>query len=237
MLGLFFVNPFLISAAVIPAIFLMVKVYKADKAEKEPAGLLVMLVVFGAISTAVAMILERIGVSVLSRLFEKDSLIYNALLYFVIVAFSEEGAKYFFMKKRTWNHPAFNYSFDAVVYAVFTSLGFALWENISYVFSYGFSAALVRAVTAIPGHSCFGVFMGMWYGEAKMRENYGDYEGAKKCRVAAVVVPALLHGGYDFAASLESRGYMWIFIVFVVVMFVTAFRLVKRMSDRDRNIE
>ena len=230
-------NPFLIAAAVIPAVFLMVKIYRADKAEKEPVGLLVMLVVFGAVATAGARVAERLGVFVLSLFFTKDSLIYNALLYFIVVAFSEEGAKYFFLKKRTWNHPAFNYSFDAVVYAVFISLGFALWENLSYVFTYGLGTALIRAVTAIPGHSCFGVFMGMWYGEAKKRENCGDFEGSKRCRTAAVIVPALLHGGYDFAASLESRGCMWIFIVFVAIMFISAFRLVKKMSENDRNIE
>ena len=88
-------------------------------------------------------------------------------MYFGVVAFSEEGAKYFLLKRRTWNSAAFNCQFDGVVYAVFVSLGFALWENISYVLMYGLSTALVRAVTAVPGHACFGVFMGVWYGLAK----------------------------------------------------------------------
>ena len=34
---LFYTNPILIAAAVLPAIFLLVHVYRADKLEKEPA--------------------------------------------------------------------------------------------------------------------------------------------------------------------------------------------------------
>ena len=70
---------------------------------------------------------------------------YNAIMYFGIVAFSEEGAKYFLLRRRTWHSAAFNCQFDGVVYAVFVALGFALWENISYVLMYGLSTALVRA--------------------------------------------------------------------------------------------
>ena len=89
-------------------------------------------------------------------------MLYQIILYFVIVAIAEESSKYFFLKKRTWNNPEFNCQYDGVVYAVFVSLGFALWENINYVLSYGFSTAIVRAITAIPGHACFGVFMGVF---------------------------------------------------------------------------
>lgn len=92
---------------------------------------------------------------------------------FVIVAIAEESSKYFFLKKRTWNNPEFNCQYDGVVYAVFVSLGFALWENINYVLSYGFSTAIVRAITAIPGHACFGVFMGVFYGLARKQYNRG----------------------------------------------------------------
>ena len=43
---LFYTNPILIAAAVLPAIFLLVHVYRADKLEKEPAPLLISLVLF-----------------------------------------------------------------------------------------------------------------------------------------------------------------------------------------------
>ena len=58
-------NPILIAAAVIPAIVLLVKVEKADRLEKESRRLLVSLVVFGIVATAIASLGERIGMALL----------------------------------------------------------------------------------------------------------------------------------------------------------------------------
>ena len=230
-------NPILIAAAVIPAIVLLVKVEKADRLEKESRGLLLSLVVFGVIATAIASLGERIGIAVLESMFPEEGALFNGLLYFGVVAFSEEGAKYVLLKRKTWNNPEFNCQFDGVVYSVFVSLGFALWENIGYVAMYGLSTALVRAVTAVPGHACFGVFMGAWYGMAKRRESAGDPAGAASLRRRALLVPALLHGFYDFTATYENVEMGLIFLVFVIAMFIAANRLVKRMAASDVYIE
>ena len=160
-------NFILIIAAVVPAIFLMVKVYKSDRLEKESAHLLWTLVKAGILSALLALVEERVFSYILGSFLEADTLAYNIILYFVIVAGAEESSKYIFLKRNTWKNPEFNSQYDGVVYAVFVSLGFALWENISYVLSYGFATAIVRALTAIPGHACFGVFMGVFYGIAK----------------------------------------------------------------------
>ena len=231
------VNPVLIAAAVIPAIFLLVRVERADRLEKESRGLLTSLVLFGVLSTAVAALGERIGIAVLNTVFAEETRLYDFLLYFIVVAFSEEGAKYVLLKKRTWNNPEFNCQFDGVVYGVFVSLGFALWENIGYVAMLGLSAALIRAVTAIPGHACFGGFMGAWYGMAKRREAAGDPAGSKRMRVRALLIPALLHGFYDFTASSAGGVMTLVFLVFVVLMFITAWRLVKHVSANDSYIQ
>ena len=234
---IFTVNPILIAAAVIPAVILLVRVERLDRLEKESTGLLLSLVVFGVVSTSVAALGERIGIAVLNRLFAQESVLCDVLLYFGVVAFSEEGAKYVLLKRRTWRSPEFNCQFDGVVYGVFVALGFALWENIGYVAMYGLSTALIRAVTAVPGHACFGVFLGVWYGMANRREGAGDEAGSKRMRVRALLIPALLHGFYDFVASRESAAGSLVFIVFVILMFVTAYRLVRHVSDNDSYIQ
>ena len=226
-------NPILIAAAVIPAIYLLVQVEKLDRLEKESPRLLLSLVLFGVLSTAFASLAEWLGLSVLNRLFPDGGLLYDILLYFGVVAFSEEGAKYVLLKRRTWRNPEFNCQFDGVVYGVFVALGFALWENIGYVAAFGLTTAMLRAVTAVPGHACFGVFMGVWYGMAKRREGAGDMKGSKRMRMRALLIPALLHGFYDFAASRESDASSLVFIVFVILMFVTAYRMARRASDND----
>lgn len=233
---LFYTNPILIAAAVLPAIFLLVHVYRADKLEKEPAPLLISLVLYGIAATFIALVLERAGSFLLGLWFEEGSVAYNAIMYFGIVAFSEEGAKYFLLRRRTWHSAAFNCQFDGVVYAVFVSLGFALWENIGYVAMYGFGTALVRAVTAVPGHACFGVFMGIWYGAARRYANEGDFVGERVCRRRALWLPVLIHGMYDFLASLEFAYSGFIFIAFIVVVFLAARRRVKIVSRNDRFI-
>lgn len=232
----FYLNPILIAAAVIPAVVLLVKVYKVDHLDKESPRLLWNLVVRGVIATVFAMLTEWIGEFVLSSFVQEQTVLYNFLLYFIVVAVSEEGFKYLLMKQRTWKDPEFNFQFDGVVYAVFVSLGFAIWENISYVLMYGFGTALVRAVTAVPGHACFGVFMGAWYGLAKKYESYGMHSQSKTCRVVALLSSIVLHGCYDFTASIENQNYAWVFVAFVVVMFLVAFRLVKKLSQNDRYV-
>ena len=230
-------NPILIAAAVIPAIFLLIQVNKADKLDREPPMLLVSLVVRGIISTSLAMFTERIGTAILDSLWPENSVIYRVLMYFIVVGLSEEGFKYLVLKGRTWQSPAFNCQFDGVVYAVSVSLGFALWENIGYVAMYGLGTAMVRAVTAVPGHACFGVFMGAFYGMAKRYDNYGYPEASRRCRRLAVLLPMVLHGIYDYIASSESGSSEWIFLVFVVLLFLLTSRMVKRLSQEDRYID
>ena len=219
-------NWILILAAVIPAVFLMIKVYRADRMEKESGYLLRQLVIAGILSTIIALI----GEWILSCFVPGNKLLYQIILYFVIVAIAEESSKYFFLKKRTWNNPEFNCQYDGVVYAVFVSLGFALWENINYVLSYGFSTAIVRAITAIPGHACFGVFMGVFYGLARKKFS------SKIFRIFSVGLPVLLHGSYDFIASMENTMGGLYFVAFVIILFALSFGLVNISSKNDKYI-
>ena len=231
-----FAHPILIAAAVIPAIALMVRIYRADRLEREPSGLLLGLLFRGVLATVLALLAERLGGFLLRLFFGDRPLLYRLLLCFVVVGGAEEGAKYFLLKRSTWYSPSFNCQFDAVVYAVFVSLGFALWENISYVMMYGLRTALLRAVTAVPGHACFGVFMGAFYGLARRYANYGLEEKSRQCRIWAFLLPALLHGCYDAIAMSQSAKLSWIFVGFVLVLFIVAWILVRRLSERDRYI-
>lgn len=235
-MAIFAINPILLVAAVVPAVVLLSYVYKSDRLDKESPRILLALVLFGILSTFGALLTEQIGVALLDAFLPADSLEYDLLLYFVVVACSEEGFKYLLLKRRTWRSPEFNCQFDGVVYAVFVSLGFALWENISYVAMYGLGTAAVRAFTAVPGHACFGVFMGAFYGLAKRYDALGYTAAGKRYRNLSFLCPALLHGAYDFIATGGNDSYAWLFLVFIAVLFVVAWRLIKRLSRNDRFI-
>ncbi len=229
-------NVILIAAAIIPAVFLMIQVHRMDRLEPESPALLRRLVVVGVLSSLLALVLERILSALLNLALSPDTGAYNIILYFIIVAFSEEGSKYLFLYKNTWNTSEFNCQYDGVVYAVFVSLGFALWENISYVLNYGFSTALVRAVTAIPGHACFGVFMGVFYGAARKYSDFGQGALSTVLKILAVLVPALLHGAYDYIASLEQMQSGWYFAIFIALLFALSYFTAVTASKKDRYI-
>ena len=74
------------------------------------------------------------------------------------------------------------------------------------------------------------------YGLAKRLHGQGRDGASKLCRVLALLLPALLHGCYDFIASIESVHYGWLFAAFVAILFVLAFILVRRQARHDRYI-
>src|SRR5665647_1988143 len=162
-----------------------------------------------------------------------SSIMYSLLLMFFIVAPAEEGCKYYFLNKRTWNHRAFNYQFDGVVYAVFVSLGFAALENIGYVLQFGFSVALTRALVSVPAHMCFAVFMGSFYGRAKVCSVHQDQRGAKRTKRIGLLVAIILHGFYNSCLLISSTSSLLAFSAFVVFMYIIVIRKIKMDAKSD----
>ncbi len=225
-------NIFLIAAAVIPALVLMILVYRSDKLERESLPFLLKLAFFGMLSTALASVLEQVG-ELLLAYFCRSNFVYRVLLYFVVVGLGEELCKFLLLKSRSWNSPEFNCRYDGVVYAVFVALGFALWENVQYVLIYGFETALVRALTAVPGHCAFGVFMGIWYGNARDYKTSGLEAEAKRALTLSVLLPGLIHGLYDFIATSESALSTLLFLPGVILLFIFALISVKKAAKKD----
>ena len=221
----------LIAAALLPAALLLLYIYRMDRVEREPARLLGKLLLFGVISAIPAILLEELLGGLIDRLFV--GLVHVAVSNFIGVALVEEGCKLFFLKKGSWRDPAFDHRFDGIVYAVFVSLGFAAIENVLYVLQYGMSVAGPRAIFSLPGHMAFGVFMGMYYAEAKAFACAGDPVRSRARLRRALVVPVLLHGAYDFCLSVESGVLTLVFFVLVVLLDVRMLRTVRRCAAND----
>ena len=218
---------------ILPAAFLLRYIYRHDTVEKEPPGLLFKLLVMGVLAALCSGVLERLGETVLNALVDPGSPVYTIILAFLVVALVEEGMKYLLLKRCTWRDPNFNYRFDGIVYAVFVSLGFAAFENIQYVLNYGLSVALPRALLAVPGHMSFAVFMGLFYGRAKLCEAYSYRRGMKRNLLTGYLVAVFLHGFYDTCAMIGSAVSTMVFLVFVGIMYFWVFRLLKRESSND----
>ncbi len=225
---------FLLAAALLPALLLMVYIYRMDTIEKESGSLLLRLALLGAAACLPASILEGLFTPLLSRWVDSATPAYYAWEAFLIVAVSEEGCKLLALRLGSWRSPEFNYRFDGIVYAVFVGLGFAALENLLYVFNYGPSVIVNRGLLAIPGHMTFGVFMGLSYAHAKIADLYGDDRRRRRSMLCALVIPCLLHGFYDFCLMSGIEILSLFFLLFVVALDVSAFLIVRGQSRRDR---
>jgi RsiW-degrading membrane proteinase PrsW (M82 family) len=244
----------LLILAVLPAAVVMYFVWKMDKREKEPVKLLMQFFGLGALSTISAIILELLFGNLLNSALgswipEQESIlddpmekmefwhkfIYQFINNFFCIALVEEAGKYVMLHVRAWKCPEFDYSYDAIVYAVATSLGFATVENILYVFNSerGVSVAVMRAILSVPGHAIFAVFMGSHYGKAKLNKYIGDNKAKRRELLLAIVIPTALHGTYDFCLSLGYDEAIAIFFLFEVIVTILAIRRIIHSSRND----
>jgi len=227
----------LLVAGLLPCAVLLYYIYSHDKIEKEPAGLLVKLLFLGALSTIPAMILEMVGMNLLINLgMDQSSILFIALENFLIVALAEEGCKKLLLRFGSWKDPNFNYVFDGVVYGVCVALGFAGLENVLYIAGFGMEVAVIRGLAAVPLHCICGVFMGHFYGLEKAYAVRGDQSTASTARTLGLLIPILIHGFYDFAASMQSNAFIIVWLAFVVIMDVIAIGQVKKYSQLDTPI-
>ena len=249
--------------ALLPAVVLLFYIYKKDRAEKEPIGLLIGLFFLGVVSIIPAMILEVFMQSMLNGLFfgrftsESPEYFTNYVTYFlyqlidnfICIALVEESCKWIFVFLVTRKNKNFNCLFDGVVYSVFVSLGFAAAENLFYVFQYGFGNALLRMVTAVPAHCFFGVIMGCFYSRWFMNRKAAELES--KLRASGVIalgynsfpsggllalsliMPVLAHGFYDFCATMDSVFFTVLFLLFLGFLYFICFYSVRKLSKAD----
>ena len=226
----------LLMMAVLPAVVLLVYIYRMDPVDKEPASLLLGLLFAGMLSTVPALIIEVLLTDLLFGGVEPTDLDSILVYNFLVVALTEEACKYVALKRRTWESREFDQVFDGIVYAVFVGLGFAIAENILYVFQFGPSTAVVRAFTAIPGHCMFAVFMGFFYGRARADASRGRPVLRANSSACAIVVPVILHGSYDTLASIELYGSQAAFLVLLIIIVVAGMALVRHVAGKAERI-
>lgn len=216
--------------SIFPSIILLVVVWKGDRYEKEPPGLLIKLFLLGSLTTISAFIIEFLFENVILSFMNQQGILFALIDNFLVVAVAEEAGKYFVLKKVTWKHPAFNFTFDAVVYAVAVSLGFATLENILYLIDGSVFLALSRALFSVPGHFIDALYMGYYYGLARFSDAYNDDRLKKGNLRLAFWVPVLIHGFYDFCLSTEYGIFILVFLIFEAVLTFFAVRKFLKLS-------
>lgn len=206
-----------------PVFIIAFYIYSRDRYEKEPLSLLIKALFIGIICVLPILLIE----GVLTKIYVgREGIGEAAYTAFVVAGLTEEGIKFLALFLFFWRNRNFNEKFDAIVYAVFISLGFAAIENVLYVFQGGYSVGLVRAVTAVPAHALFGIMMGYNFGLARFN---GEYRGINL--FAAFTIPFVSHGAYDFLLMSNNQLMMVVFIPVFIFYWITGFRKMKKLSD------
>ena len=217
--------------AVLPVILIGLYIYKKDN-NKESTKFLFKLFVGGVVSCIPAVILGLIVSSFFPS--EEDMNFIQMLLYvFIAIAMVEELCKWYFVNKISYNHDEFDTIYDMVVYASFTALGFACFENILYVSTSGIMIGIVRAISAVPGHVCDGILMGSYLGLAKINHVKGNLALSNRYKILSIVIPIITHGIYDFCLFWESNVLIFVFLIFVITLYIICVRKVRKISKND----
>ncbi|MEY4928230.1 MAG: hypothetical protein RI894_2668 [Bacteroidota bacterium] len=193
-------NYYLFAIAVLPGILVCFAMYRLDRYDREPLLVIIASFLLGIFSCLPAYFIETVGKKIdsgfLSPIFIKttmlNSLLQTAIFAFLIVALTEEGCKYLFLRFYCYNHKAFNEPLDGIIYSVAVSMGFATWENVIYGLQNDSETLLLRMVTAIPAHAAFAIIMGYHLGLSKFESQPIDR------RLAGLTAAILAHGCYDF---------------------------------------
>lgn len=215
----------LLVIAVAPVFIVLFYVYFRDKYEHEPLGMLLKALGAGILITIPISFVEQ-GLSNFAAgvISSRMEVVWSA---FVVAGGTEELFKYIALYLLIWANKNFNERFDGIVYAVFVSLGFAMVENLLYVLQGGFGVGWIRALTAIPAHTFFGITMGFYFGIAR----FSDERARASFMIRALLWPIILHGFYDFCLMSGIPILLLIFIPFIVYLWIQSFQKMKKLSD------
>ena len=230
-------NIFLILLAVIPPMIFGFYIYKKDIVEKEPKSLLFKLLIFGFLSSGVALFLEDIGTRLISFI-SKDSVYYNIFYSFFVIALSEELSKWFFTYHYCWKNKAFDYMYDGIVYAAFVAIGFATVENVFAAISStsDFFSVTMRGVFTVPLHIFMGVISGYYLGISKKYNNRGWSLKMKKPFILSIVIPVLIHGLFDYLVYFASKNTIVLSIMLIILLYILCFTIISRISNDNKKI-
>jgi RsiW-degrading membrane proteinase PrsW (M82 family) len=178
-------------ASITPVIIFLYLIFRKD-ARPEPLPLLAKCFFGGFLSVVLTLL---IGSLMQPQLAEQAGPLRNALYQaFVLASIPEEVSKWLVLYWLVMKSTHFDEHYDGIQYAVFVSLGFALVENVLYVFEGGLTVALFRGVLAVPGHGFFAVLMGYFLSLARL----GISRHRTRNLVLSLAYPILFHGLYDF---------------------------------------
>jgi RsiW-degrading membrane proteinase PrsW (M82 family) len=176
-------------SAIVPSLLLIWYFWKSD-VQPEPGRVLWATFGLGVLSVVPVLMVEIPLGGLIKHV--ADPLVRGTLEAFFGASAPEEGFKLLVLLAYCDRNKEFDEPMDGIVYGSVASLGFATLENALYVGQGGFGTAVMRALTAVPGHAFYGAILGYYVGQAK-------FFPAHRARLigAGFLLAWLMHGLYD----------------------------------------
>lgn len=229
-------NIILIVLSLIPIFLILNIIYAEDKIEKEPIKLLILVFIGGIISLFLTKFLASKYQYYLPFLIEENPGL-EAYKIFLIsfgeIGLIEELCKWLILYILIWHNKEFNYIYDAIVYAVFISLGFATIENFFYLWDTDFATLIVRSLFTIPGHAFFGIIMGYFFGYAKYYSKMEYKYNSFKYMYTSLFSVIILHGLFDYFLAFNNKYSTIIFIGYTLLLGVIAITRIKKVNELE----
>ena len=213
-----------IGLSILPIILFGSYVYFKDK-NKEPKKLLLKLFIGGILAAILTLVIDILLSILFPRFFNSDSFTssFELIIYaFLVIGLIEEISKWILLYLFSYNNKEFDQLYDMIVYSVFIALGFALVENILYVYDGGIDVAIGRFFLAIPGHVSIAIFMGYYLSLAKLSTLNNINNLKNRYLILSIIVPIILHGIYDYCILASNFFLLIIFFVFILILFYKA---------------
>ena len=208
-------NTRLFIIAITPAIAIIFGIYLSDRYDREPAKLLILTYLLGALTVIPILIVEEFLLSI--NIFTGTlSAMYTA---FIVAGFTEEYFKRLVILKVPYKTQYFNEKLDGIVYGIFSSMGFATVENIVYVvyrYANNPHVGLYRGVFSVPAHAVFGITMGYYLSLAKFDTNR---DRAKINMRRSLYMPILMHGTFNFILMSGIPQLGFLFVPYVIYLW------------------
>ena len=227
-----------VSLTFLPSIVILLFFTLSDKF-KEPKGMILTIFFLGFLICLPAGILNE-----LSNKFFFDRLNYSEDLTrsFLGPAWAEELLKFLILYLIVLKRDEFNEPMDGLVYGVVVSLGFATYENYTYVYEwaamiaeekdynladFSYYIALGRSYSAVPMHGLNGAIMGYYFGMYV-------FTGERKYLTLSLILPFLFHGIYNY---LSWPNLMIIVIVLLIFSLYLHSKLKKKQLIKKKEKE
>lgn len=215
----------IILVATAPCLFWLWIIYRADKYKPEPRALIVRVFLSGLVIALPVAFLETLLYpgSIQNGLSASTA----AYVSFIVAGLTEETAKFLVVRTGVYRSPHFEEPSDGLVYAAAVALGFASFENIFYLISYGWQTILVRGLFSNLAHVLFSALWG--YPLALTRLGNLKHRYLTWVGLGAAV---LSHGIFDFLFFTDSLFTYLVIPLFLamLVLFILMMKHANRIS-------